>query len=95
MNASTEMTQKVQDARSRLTPLANFGSGLFSIPEVAAMTKTSEETLRRAIRSGAIPAYGSPAACGSGSTTCYPSTCRSVGGRVMTEPCPTCARAGV
>jgi hypothetical protein len=40
MNASTEMTQKVQDARSRLTPLANFGSGLFSIREATAMPST-------------------------------------------------------
>ena len=53
------LKQNLTQARTKLAPLANFGSGLFSIREAAVMTKTGEETIRRAIRAGSIPAYGS------------------------------------
>jgi hypothetical protein len=36
--------------RAKLARLASFGSGLFSIKEAALMTRTGEETIRRAIR---------------------------------------------
>jgi excisionase family DNA binding protein len=53
------LKQNLAQARTKLAPLTNFGSGLFSIREAAVMTKTGEETIRRAIRAGMIPAYGS------------------------------------
>jgi excisionase family DNA binding protein len=59
MNTTKDGMLKLNEARAKLAPLANFGSGLFSIREAAVMTKTGEETIRRAIRAGSIPAYGS------------------------------------
>lgn len=45
-------------AGTLVVPLANFGSSLYTIREAALLTKTSEETLRRAVRAGSIQAYG-------------------------------------
>jgi excisionase family DNA binding protein len=59
MDRDDSFKQNLTQARTKLAPLANFGSGLFSIREAAVMTKTGEETIRRAIRAGSIPAYGS------------------------------------
>jgi excisionase family DNA binding protein len=45
--------------RSELTPVLSFGAGgFYSVSEAAAMTKTGQETIRRAIRAGRIPAFG-------------------------------------
>lgn len=53
------MTPTLTQARITLAPLSSISSGFFSIAEAAAMTKTGQETIRRAIRAGKIPAYGS------------------------------------
>ncbi len=45
-------------ARITLAPLSSISTGFFSIAEAAMMTKTSQETIRRAVRAGRIPAYG-------------------------------------
>ena len=50
----------VSGPRASLAPVSPFGSGLFSIREAAAMTNTGDETIRRSIRKGLIPAFGTP-----------------------------------
>jgi excisionase family DNA binding protein len=54
MNTAMNSSQ----ARALFSPLTSISTGFFSIAEAAAMTKTGEETIRRAIRAGRIPAYG-------------------------------------
>ena len=46
------------DVRAQVAPSTFSNTGLVSIKEAAARTNTGEETLRRAIRAGKIPAYG-------------------------------------
>jgi excisionase family DNA binding protein len=52
------MTSSFTQARSQFAPLGSLASGFYSIREAAAMTKTGEETIRRAIRDGRLPAFG-------------------------------------
>lgn len=53
----TDFTRTQPQSRAPLASLSP-STGFFSIREAAAMTKTGEETIRRAIREGRIPAYG-------------------------------------
>jgi excisionase family DNA binding protein len=46
------------DVRAQVALSTFSNTGLVSIREAAARTNTGEETLRRAIRAGKIPAYG-------------------------------------
>ena len=52
------MNAPLTQARTPLAPLT-VSTGFFSVRDAAAMTQTGEETIRRAIRAGRIPAYGS------------------------------------
>jgi excisionase family DNA binding protein len=52
------MTPSLTQARSQVAPLGSLSSGFYSIHEAAMMTKTGEETIRRAIREGRLPAFG-------------------------------------
>jgi excisionase family DNA binding protein len=52
------MTTPLTQIRSQLAPLGTPAGGFYTIREAAAMTKTGEETIRRAIREGRIPAFG-------------------------------------
>jgi excisionase family DNA binding protein len=58
INTTNDMTQKLTQARAVLAPLGQMASGFLSIREAALITKSGEETIRRAIRRGSIPAYG-------------------------------------
>lgn len=55
----TPTINRLAQARATLAPVATMSSGFFTISEAAAMTNTGQETIRRAIRAGKIPAYGS------------------------------------
>jgi excisionase family DNA binding protein len=53
------MNTTIQNAYGERTPLATFGDTCFvSVREAAARTNTGEETIRKAIRAGKIPAFG-------------------------------------
>jgi excisionase family DNA binding protein len=52
------MTPTFTGGRPQLPSLGSFASGFYSVSEAAAMTKTGEETIRRAIREGRLPAFG-------------------------------------
>lgn len=52
------MTPSLTQARTQISALGSLGTGFYSIREAAMMTKTGEETIRRAIREGRLPAFG-------------------------------------
>jgi excisionase family DNA binding protein len=52
------MTPSFTEGRPTISSLGTLGSGFYSISEAAAMTKTGEETIRRAIRERRLPAFG-------------------------------------
>jgi excisionase family DNA binding protein len=52
------MMPSLNQVRTQLAPLGILSSAFVSIREAAAMTRTGEETIRRAIRARRIPAYG-------------------------------------
>jgi excisionase family DNA binding protein len=54
----TPSTNRLTQARATLAPVASVASGFFTISEAAAKTHTGQETIRRAIRAGKIPACG-------------------------------------
>jgi len=58
MKTPITTTPYFSQARTALSPLPSVSTAFFSIREAAAMTKTSQETIRRAVRAGKIPAYG-------------------------------------
>jgi excisionase family DNA binding protein len=52
------MTPSLSQACSQISQLGSLTTGFYSIHEAAMMTKTGEETIRRAIREGRLPAFG-------------------------------------
>jgi excisionase family DNA binding protein len=52
------MTPSFTKGRPQFSSLGSMSSGFYSVGEAAAMTKTGEETIRRAIREGRLPAFG-------------------------------------
>jgi excisionase family DNA binding protein len=52
------MTPTPNQVRTNFAPLPSVSTAFVSIREAVAMTKTSQETTRRAVRAGKIPAYG-------------------------------------
>ena len=53
------MIASADQTRPSFATPGSLSSGFFSISEAAAIVNAGEETIRRAIRAGRIPAYGS------------------------------------
>ena len=53
------MSPSLNQGRITMAPVCSISTGFFSISQAAAMTNTGQETIRRAIRAGRIPAFGS------------------------------------